>query len=43
VSVGEARWDGADVHAWEGTYGDYLTAKVSRVFPALMRSIRPRR
>ena len=43
VSAGRARWDGADVHAWEGTYGDYLTAKVSRVFPALMRSVQPRR
>ena len=29
------RWDGADVHAWTGTYGDYLTAKVSRAFPEL--------
>ena len=30
-----ARWDGADVHAWDGAYGGYLTAKVSRVFPEL--------
>jgi isopenicillin N synthase-like dioxygenase len=30
-----ARWDGADVLAWEGTYGDYLTAKVAKVFPEL--------
>ena len=30
-----ARWDGADVSAWTGTYGDYLTAKVARVFPDL--------
>jgi isopenicillin N synthase-like dioxygenase len=29
------RWDGADVHAWDGTYGDYLSAKVARVFPEL--------
>lgn len=29
------RWDGADVQAWTGTYGEYLTAKVSRVFPEL--------
>jgi isopenicillin N synthase-like dioxygenase len=29
------RWDGADVLAWEGTYGDYLTAKVAKVFPEL--------
>jgi isopenicillin N synthase-like dioxygenase len=32
---GRDRWDGADVHAWTGTYGEYLTAKVSRVFPEL--------
>ena len=30
-----ARWDGANVHDWSGTYGDYLTAKVAKVFPAL--------
>jgi isopenicillin N synthase-like dioxygenase len=29
------RWDGADVHAYEGPYGDYLLAKVGRVFPDL--------
>jgi isopenicillin N synthase-like dioxygenase len=29
------RWDGADVRAFEGTYGDYLTAKVAKVFPEL--------
>ncbi len=29
------RWDGEDVHAWTGTYGDYLTAKVAKVFPGL--------
>jgi len=29
------RWDHASVHLFEGTYGDYLLAKVSRVFPAL--------
>lgn len=29
------RWDGASVHEWSGTYGDYLTAKVAKVFPAL--------
>jgi hypothetical protein len=33
------RWDGASVHAWEGTYGDYLTAKVAKVFPHLFASI----
>ena len=31
-----SRWDGASVHEWDGVYGDYLTAKVSRVFPDLV-------
>jgi isopenicillin N synthase-like dioxygenase len=29
------RWDGASVHEFEGTYGDYLLQKVGRVFPEL--------
>jgi isopenicillin N synthase-like dioxygenase len=29
------RWDRTSVHAWEGRYGDYLTAKVAQVFPDL--------
>lgn len=29
------RWDGESVHAARGTYGDYLVAKVGRVFPDL--------
>ena len=33
------RWDGADVLAWEGTYGTYLTAKVARVFPDLFDTV----
>ena len=37
------RWDGGDVLAWEGTYGDYSTAKVAKVFPALFEVTRPRR
>jgi isopenicillin N synthase-like dioxygenase len=32
---GTDRWDGRSVHAWDGVYGDYLTAKVARVFPQL--------
>jgi isopenicillin N synthase-like dioxygenase len=32
---GRRRWDGASPLAFEGTYGDYLTAKVARVFPGL--------
>ena len=31
----EPRWDGASVHDLTGTYGDYLLAKVSKVFPSL--------
>jgi len=30
-----ARWDGLDLTGVSGTYGDYLTAKVAKVFPAL--------
>jgi len=29
------RWDRASVHAFRGTYGDYLLGKVTKVFPAL--------
>jgi polar amino acid transport system ATP-binding protein len=36
---GPERWDGADVHLFEGTYGDYLLAKVSKVFPELRREV----
>jgi isopenicillin N synthase-like dioxygenase len=38
---GGSRWDGASVHAFEGTYGEYLLRKVARVFPELMREVRP--
>jgi len=31
----ESRWDHADLQAFEGTYGDYLLGKVSKVFPGL--------
>jgi isopenicillin N synthase-like dioxygenase len=34
------RWDGQSVHAWEGVYGDYLTAKVAKVFPKLADGLR---
>lgn len=30
-----ARWDGRDLAELSGTYGDYLTSKVAKVFPAL--------
>ena len=29
------RWDGASVHDFEGTYGDYVLGKVGKVFPDL--------
>jgi isopenicillin N synthase-like dioxygenase len=35
----DERWDGASVHAFEGTYGDYVLTKVSKVFPALRREV----
>ncbi len=34
---GRPRWDGQDLRAFTGTYGDYLLSKVSRVFPQLRR------
>ena len=39
ATIGEARWDGADLQAFEGTYGDYLISKVSKVFPELSRKV----
>jgi isopenicillin N synthase-like dioxygenase len=33
------RWDSASVHDFEGTYGDYLLSKVSKVFPQLRRDV----
>ena len=29
------------VHDWSGTYGDYLLAKVSKVFPTLIDDVMP--
>jgi isopenicillin N synthase-like dioxygenase len=37
---GPARWDGADLRAFHGTYGDYLLSKVSKVFPQLSPQLR---
>jgi isopenicillin N synthase-like dioxygenase len=37
----DERWDRASVHDFEGTYGDYVLAKVSKVFPQLVRSVIP--
>ena len=36
---GHPRWDGQNVHAFTGTYGDYLLGKVSKVFPQLRREV----
>jgi isopenicillin N synthase-like dioxygenase len=36
---GRRRWDGQDLRAFTGTYGDYLLAKVSRVFPQLRSEV----
>jgi polar amino acid transport system ATP-binding protein len=33
------RWDRASVHAFGGTYGDYLLAKIGRVFPQLKKTL----
>jgi isopenicillin N synthase-like dioxygenase len=32
-----SRWDRQNVHAFDGSYGDYLLRKVSKVFPELSR------
>ena len=36
---GRRRWDGQDLRAFTGTYGDYLLGKVSRVFPQLRQDV----
>ncbi len=33
------RWDRSSVHDFRGTYGDYLLAKVAKVFPQLRREV----
>ncbi len=33
------RWDGASVHDFHGTYGEYALARVGKVFPKLGREI----
>jgi isopenicillin N synthase-like dioxygenase len=35
----DERWDRASVHAFDGTYGDYLLGKVSKVFPQLRSEV----
>jgi isopenicillin N synthase-like dioxygenase len=34
-----ARWDGEDVFAFDGTYGEYLLGKVGKVFPDLRAEV----
>jgi isopenicillin N synthase-like dioxygenase len=36
---GQPRWDGQNLHAFTGTYGDYLLGKVAKVFPQLQRAV----
>ncbi len=33
------RWDGANLQAFEGIYGDYVSAKVGKVFPELKQRV----
>ncbi len=33
------RWDGANLQAYQGTYGDYVTAKIGKVFPDLKQVV----
>ncbi|HEX3525538.1 MAG TPA: hypothetical protein VH988_00600 [Thermoanaerobaculia bacterium] len=35
----DERWDHASVHAFQGTYGDYLLNKVGKVFPKLRQTV----
>jgi isopenicillin N synthase-like dioxygenase len=35
----DERWDHASVHAFQGTYGDYLLNKVGKVFPELRQTV----
>jgi isopenicillin N synthase-like dioxygenase len=37
------RWDHTSVHEFSGTYGDYLLAKVSKVFPELRNDVLEKR
>ena len=39
TEAGQPRWDGQNLHAFTGTYGDYLLAKVGQVFPQLRRDV----
>jgi polar amino acid transport system ATP-binding protein len=39
--AGRRRWDGIELDALTGTYGEYLMSKVTRVFPDLSRALKP--
>ena len=39
----DERWDRTNVHAFDGTYGEYLMAKIAKVFPDLTQEVLPRR
>lgn len=36
-NVSYERWDGENLHDFQGTYGEYIVRKVSRVFPHLLK------
>jgi hypothetical protein len=36
---GGRRWDRANLQAFEGTYGDYVSSKVGKVFPELKQQV----
>jgi isopenicillin N synthase-like dioxygenase len=38
-AVAPERWDGMDIHAFDGTYGEYLLRKVGKVFPQLQNQV----
>jgi isopenicillin N synthase-like dioxygenase len=40
---GAERWDRTSVHGFSGTYGDYIRAKVAKVFPELAEGVAPGR
>jgi isopenicillin N synthase-like dioxygenase len=41
ADAADSRWDQASLEAFDGTYGEYLWAKVGRVFPALRTAVDP--
>lgn len=38
-AVSYTRWDQSELHTFNGTYGEYLLSKVSKVFPQLRRTL----